>query len=108
MNMKTETVEAVGNASYRVTQGAAAVTGLSWLTSNEFYGFVGALVALGGLWVTWYYKRKADRRMEEEHVACMRREELRLALMRATGDPFAGARHDPVDTDHGKLEDANA
>lgn len=107
--LKTETIEAVGRSSQIVTQSAAAVTGLAWLTSNEFYGFIGAVVALGGLGVTWYYKRKADRRMEEEHALRMKERQQRLDLMLATGHPFAGVgREVPGDTDLGKLEEMNA
>lgn len=107
--IKTETIEAVGRTGQIVTQSAAAVTGFAWLTSNEFYGFIGAVVALGGLWVTFYYKRKADRRMEEEHVLRMKERQQRLDLMLATGHPFAGVgREAPGDTDLGKLEEANA
>lgn len=105
MNMKTETVEAVGRTSQIVTQSAAAFTGWAWLTSNEFYGFVGALGVVLGFWVTLHYKRKANKRMEEAHAARMRREELVLTLMRATGRPFViGAESD---TDLGKLEELN-
>jgi hypothetical protein len=43
------------------------MTGGGWLASNEFLGLVGALVAVGGLVVTWYYKREANKRLIEEH-----------------------------------------
>lgn len=108
MNMKTETIDAVGRTGQLVTQSAAAFTGWAWLTSNEFYGFIGALVALGGLWITFYYKRKADRRMEEEHALRMKERQQRLDLMLATANPFAGIRGSTTDadTDLGKLEES--
>lgn len=106
--LKTETIEAVGRSSQIVTQSAAAVTGLAWLTSNEFYGFIGAVVALGGLGVTWYYKRKADRRMEEEHALRMERERLKVKIMRTTGIELPSSLDGDRDTDLGKLEEANA
>lgn len=74
--MKTETIEQVGGAANKVALAGAGVTGWAWLASNEFLGLVGALVALGGLVVTWYYKREANKRHVEEHrwrVARLRR-----------------------------------
>ena len=65
--MKTETIEQVGGAANKVTLAGAGITGWGWLASNEFLGLVGALVAVGGLVVTWYYKREANKRLIEEH-----------------------------------------
>ncbi len=85
--MKTETIEQVGGAANKVTLAGAGMTGWGWLASNEFLGLVGALVAVGGLVVTWYYKREANRRHAREH-------ELRMELLRRGRRP---------DTDLGEL-----
>ena len=71
--MKTETIEQVGGAANKVTLAGAGMTGWGWLASNEFLGLVGALVAVGGLVVTWYYKREANRRQAREHALRMAR-----------------------------------
>ncbi len=51
------------------------MTGVGWFLSNEFFGLVGAVVAVGGLVLAWYYKREANRRQLVEH-------ELRVARLR--------------------------
>lgn len=73
--MKTETIEQVGGAANKVTLAGAGISGWGWLASNEFLGLVGALVAIGGLVVTWYYKREANKRHAAEH-------QLRMARLR--------------------------
>jgi len=73
--MKTETIEQVGGAANKVTLAGAGISGWGWLASNEFLGLVGALVAVGGLVVTWYYKREANKRHAAEH-------QLRMARLR--------------------------
>ncbi|WP_010465723.1 holin [Acidovorax radicis] len=85
--MKTETIEQVGGAANKVTLAGAGMTGWGWLASNEFLGLVGALVAVGGLVVTWYYKREANKRHADEH-------RLRMARLRRGMDS---------DTDLGEL-----
>lgn len=73
--MKTETIEALGAASSKVTV-AGALTGFwGWLTASGTLGLMGVLIALGGMAVNWYYKREANRRFMLEH-------ELRVARMR--------------------------
>lgn len=73
--MKTETIEQVGGAANKVTLAGAGLSGWGWLASNESLGLVGALVAIGGLVVTWYYKREANKRHAAEH-------QLRMARLR--------------------------
>lgn len=85
--MKTETIEQVGGAASKVTLAGAGITGWGWLASNEFLGLVGAVVAIGGLAVTWYYKREANQRHAAEH-------QLRMARLRRGLDS---------DTDLGEL-----
>lgn len=90
--MKTETIEAVGAAASRTTYAGAGITGWAWITSNEFLGVAGLLVAVGRLIVTWYYRREADRRHAHYIAAREAREqagsEMRLALMRGSGKPI--------------------
>lgn len=100
--MKTETIEALGEAGNKTTIAGAGLTGWGWLTSNEFLGVAGLLVAIGGVVVAWYYKRKADRRHAAYIAARDLREaqesSLRMALMRASGRPIE------PDTDMGAVD----
>jgi uncharacterized membrane protein YebE (DUF533 family) len=57
----------------KVTYGGAGTAGAGWLLSNEFIGAVGVAIALAGLAVNFYFKRKQDRREEAEHEALMER-----------------------------------
>lgn len=98
--MKTETVEAIGAASSKATALGAFAGFWGWLTSSGTLGLIGAMCALGGWYVNWYYKREANRRhaAAEEHKRQER--EMRMDLMRATGRPI----YPPRDTDLGVLE----
>jgi hypothetical protein len=58
------TIAAVAQ-KFTVAGGSTAVLG--GLTANEIAAFTGALVAVIGLLVQWYYKRKDDRRKDELH-----------------------------------------
>ena len=69
------TIAAVAQ-KFTVAGGSTAVLG--GLTANEIAAFTGALVAVLGLLVQWYYKRKDDRRQDELHRA-------RLAELRDEG-----------------------
>lgn len=73
--MRNETIEALGATGSKTIVTGAGLTSFGWLTSNEFLGLVGAIVAVAGLVITWYYKREANRRHAREH-------ELRMARLR--------------------------
>jgi uncharacterized membrane protein len=73
--MKNETIEALGATGSKTIVTGAGLTSFGWITSNEFLGLVGAVVAIAGLVITWYYKREANRRHAREH-------ELRMARLR--------------------------
>lgn len=73
--MKNETIEALGATGSKTIVTGAGLTSFGWITSNEFLGLVGAIVAVAGLAITWYYKREANRRHAREH-------ELRMARLR--------------------------
>lgn len=70
--MKHETIEAAVAASApKIMYGGASASGLSFILSNEFMGVVGCLIALAGYLTNLYYKRKRDKREQEEHAARM-------------------------------------
>ena len=89
--MKSETVDAIdvtmAAVGTKATYTGIGVSGLGWFLSNEFFGLIGAAVAVAGLAITWYYKHKANKRHEREH-------ELRMLLLRRGRRP---------DTDLGEL-----
>lgn len=100
--MKSEaldlTIAAVGS---KTTYVGAGVSGLGWFLSNQFFGLMGVLIAMAGLWMNWYFKRKADQRLDVEAEHRRQEREMRMDLMRATGVP-----HFPPssDSDLGRLE----
>ena len=96
--MKPETLESVGAAGNKAAIAGASLTSWGWLTSNEFFGLIGAVVAIGGLMVTWYYKREANRRLIAEHALRVQERQIRIDLIRATGRAMLH------DTDMAKLE----
>lgn len=83
-SMKLETLDTVGAAGTKVTTAGVGMLGFGWITSTEFATFAGAVAAIGGFLVMWYYKRAAtklrerlaleeNRRAEEEHQLRMAR-----------------------------------
>jgi hypothetical protein len=88
--MRTETVELAASVGNKTTMAGAGMTGLGWFTSNEFFGLIGAVVALAGLGITWYYKRESNRRQAEESELRKQEIELRMRLMRYGGKPLDG------------------
>ena len=111
--MKTETFEALGGAGGKATVAGAGLTGWGWIVSNEFFGLMGVVIALVGLLMQLYYKRKADVRVAkefalraEEHAARQAERQMRIELMRATGRPIAAPPDEP-DTDMGHLMESD-
>ncbi|ADU99458.1 holin [Alicycliphilus denitrificans] len=98
--MKTETLDSIGAAGNKVTIVGASLSGAGWLTASEFAAIVGALVAIAGVVITWYYKRQANRRLAAEHALRQQERQMRIDLMRATGLPQVPCG----DTDIGRLE----
>lgn len=77
--MKSEAIDlTLAAAGSKVTYGGAAVTGIGWLLSNQFFSLMGLVFTLFGVGITWYYKRKANHRMEQEFA--LRREEIKLRM----------------------------
>ena len=98
--MRTETIESIATVGNRTTEGGAAVGFLGWLLSSQAIGLIGLLVAALGLFVTWYYRREADRRHMAEYLARQQERQMRMDLMRATGKPIAP----PYETDLASLD----
>lgn len=80
--MKVESAIEAANAAGvagKITVAGAGTSGVSFFLSNQFFGFVGAAVAVLGFLVSSYYRRKEyqfkladERRKQEEHEARMR------------------------------------
>lgn len=94
--MKTEAAElAIASAASKSAWGGALIGFVGWLTSTQGVGLVGVLVAVAGVLVSTYYKRKADSRHIRESAARVALDEQRLAesrvrteVMRVTGRPL--------------------
>ena len=76
-NLTTEA--AVAAVANKVTYAGGTSAVIGGLTANEWAAIGGLLIALIGLAIQWYYKRKDDRRNAEEHTA-------RMAVLRAGRD----------------------
>ena len=85
--MKSETLDTLSATGAKAIVAGVSMTGWGWFTSNEFFGLIGAAVAVAGLAITWYYKHKADVRHTREH-------DLRVDMLRRGRRP---------DTDLGEL-----
>ena len=86
MGMKSEAIDlTIAAAGSKVTYAGAGVGGLGWLFSSEFVGVIGVLIALAGVCVNWYYKRKASLRMEKESQLKQEETKVRIDLMRRSG-----------------------
>jgi hypothetical protein len=56
----------------KTTIAGAGTTGAAWLLSNEGLGFLGLVVAVAGLLVNVYFKRKEDARQQSLYEAELR------------------------------------
>ena len=99
--MKTETIEMLAGAGNKTTGGGALVGFLGWLASSNAIGAIGLAVAVIGMLVNWYYKREANRRLGAEHLLRQQERQMRMDLMRATGQPHTAC---DTPTDLGALE----
>lgn len=72
--MKSEATEGtLAAVAQKVTIGGGSAAVFGGLTANEIAAFGGLLVAIIGLCVQFYYKRKSDRREEALHLARIER-----------------------------------
>lgn len=63
---------AVAAAASKVTYAGAGASFFGWVASSEAVSLVGILAAVIGLAVNIYFKRREDKRQQEEHEAKMR------------------------------------
>lgn len=66
---------AVAAAGSKATYAGAGGAGLGWLLSSEMGVLIGVIIGIAGLAVNFYFKRREDRRLSEEH-------ELRMEALR--------------------------
>lgn len=70
--MKEQAAEAtIAAVANKVTYGGGATAFIGGITASEFAAFGGLLIAVIGLLVQWYYKRKDDKRNQALHDARM-------------------------------------
>ncbi|TBV16697.1 holin [Stutzerimonas kirkiae] len=63
-------VEVVGaSVAQKVTTAGAAAGFLGWLSQVNWVGLTGALVAVVGLLMNWYFQHRRDKREAEESAA---------------------------------------
>jgi len=79
--MKTETFHTIAAAAHKTTYAGAAGGFWGWLTSNATLGLIGTLIALLGLAINTYYRRKADRRASQESALRQQESQLRISLL---------------------------
>lgn len=66
--MKDQAAEAtIAAVAQKFTVGGGATAAYGGITANDLLAYVGAIVAVLGLVIQWYYKRKDDRRRDELH-----------------------------------------
>lgn len=85
--MRTEAAQLASEIASKSTYISAAYAVLGWLTSSQSAVLFGVLAAMGGLAINWYYKRKADRRLEAEHALRQKERQARIDLMTKSGKP---------------------
>ena len=85
--MRTEAAQLASEIASKGTYISAAYAVMGWLTSSQSAVLFGVLAAMGGLAINWYYKRKADRRLEAEHALRQKERQARIDLMARSGKP---------------------
>ena len=70
--MRNEALDAtLAAAGGKATYAGAGLTGLGWFISSEFFGLAGLAIGVIGLLINWFYKAKADKRVDQEHALRM-------------------------------------
>lgn len=89
--MKPEQLDAAASAGMKTTVAGATVAGSAWVFSlNEAVAIIGLIAAVGGFFVSWYYKHKQDRRLQAIH-------DLRVARLKRGGSDHAELDETPMD-----------
>lgn len=99
--MKPETLDSIGANGTKLTIVGAGTSGVGMLSASELAAIVGALVAVAGLVVSWYFKREAMQLRRLDDARKDREHQMRMSLMERTGVPI---QHPECDTDLGGLE----
>lgn len=73
--MKDAAEATVAGIAQKVALSGGSASVIGGVTANELFAFGGFLVALVGVVIQWYYRRRADRRDAEFHAK--RLEDLR-------------------------------
>jgi len=60
---------AIATVANKITLGGGSAALIGGVTANDLLTLVGALAAVSGALVNWYYRRRADRRDRELHEA---------------------------------------
>lgn len=68
MTFKTETLDTIAAAGGKVSLFGGIGSAVLTFAVNNFAGLMGVLIALLGFWVNLHYKRKADKRREQEFL----------------------------------------
>lgn len=73
MQASNTTIDAaVAAAGSKATYAGAGASISSWLFSSEAGVLCGIVIGLAGFAVNFYFKRREDKRLQEEHEARMR------------------------------------
>lgn len=84
--MLRDNVDTIGLAAGKVgTYGGGASALIFGLSASEFAALVGAVAALAGFVVQWYFNRRRDRREQAEHEARLRQYQSGKAKPAALG-----------------------
>lgn len=83
MSGRMEAIEpaasAAGTKALATTLTGAGALGWGGYTANDIAMFIGAVVAVVGLFLQWHYQRKRDKREQAEHQMRRLEHEARMA-----------------------------
>lgn len=72
--MQTQTIDAtVAAVGSKTTQAGAGIAIGGWFFSSEFGVLCGIVIGIAGLGVSFYFKRREDKRLQAEHELRMRK-----------------------------------
>ena len=121
MSTKTQMLEKVGDIGnkFTITSGATSAF-LGWFTTEHVLSLIAAICTVIGMFVTWFYKREAARRLAQEaarraeaHTLKLEEQRLRNEELQARinllgsgkwPDSRINSEFDRIETDLGHLE----